>query len=767
MKSKTPVISVLLLTAAAGTHSAIAAELEEIIVTAQKREQSVQDVGIAINAFTGDELASLNITNTSDIASQSPGVEQRRHFVSRGMLTNFFMRGVGSTDFNDGTESAVTVYVDDFYLMSASTVDFGLMDIERAEVIKGPQGTLFGRNATGGAIQFVTNKPQFDEFSGFVEAGFGTDEIMQLQGNLNIPVNDTFAIRLAGSIDDHDHYVENINSVGSDAVDQNFYAFRASARFKPSEAFDATYKVEVGKVDGNLGADQAIVSLGGQPDGDVILDPDNTNAYGYNPDVTGESDPDKIDSEGFNSGFNDVMHHLLRIESDVSESIMFTSITGYLDQDYAIYEDCDGTPSIICNYEAFFQSQHFTQELRLNGTSGRTHWTVGLFYLDQDASGGLQAPLYFTIDGNEDPSGQTAGLGFYADYDIDVRSMAAFGQLEFAVTDTVTLIGGLRWSNDQKTFEQTYPVYNILTDNDILPFTRERDFELSSHTVTSLLLSNDFTKETAGNLTETDDDLISGTLQANWQPSDTSLYYLSYRRGVKAAGFNNGSVPAFDITVEQYPFDEETLDAYELGAKLTFANNTIRFNAAAFYYDYQDYQATTFPESATGGILQTNRDATIQGAEFEFFATPIDNLDISLGLALLDTTVKDVSRGAGLPFVDREMGEAPDTSVNGLVRYSWSWLGGTMSAQASAVYTSERYTDALNLSVGVLESNTIVDAQLGYESDDQKWSVLLWGRNLTDERVLVGALATLTGQGIGQAQWNEKPTAGVKVGYRF
>ena len=180
IQSRATVMTGLVLAAAGGSGSAAAQQLEEIVVTAQKREQSIQEVGIAINSFSGEEIARLNLTNASDLAAMSPGVEMRRHFVSRGMLTNFFMRGVGSTDFNDATESPVTVYIDDFYLISASTVDFGLFDLQRAEVIKGPQGTLFGRNATGGAVQFITNRPELEEVSGYIEGGLGTDELLQL-----------------------------------------------------------------------------------------------------------------------------------------------------------------------------------------------------------------------------------------------------------------------------------------------------------------------------------------------------------------------------------------------------------------------------------------------------------------------------------------------------------------------------------------------------------------------------------------------------------
>jgi iron complex outermembrane receptor protein len=761
--SKAQALAVLLLAATGGAQSVLAAEIEEVIVTAQKREQKAQDVGIAITTLTGEELAGLHYTNTSDIVAQAPGVLARRQFPSRGLRSNFFIRGVGSTDFNDATETPVAIYVDDFYLMSPSTADFSLMDIARVEVLKGPQGTLFGRNTNGGAVQFVTNKPQFDGVSGYFEGGLGTSETRQLQGVLNVPISDKFAIRAAAQLDNHGFYTKNVLPGGLDAGDQNYTAARVSLRFRPTDAVDATYKFEHGDTHGAYGETDPLVTLA-QAGGDVIRKPDNTNAFGYNPSSNGTDRPDRIAAEGLNQGFNKIQSHLLRVDWHVSDNVDFTSITGFLDQRYLVDEDCDGTPSIICNYAGFYQSKHYSQEFRLNGVTGPVNWTAGLYYLHQSSSGGLAAPLYFTADGNPDPSGVTPGLGFYADFDNRLKAYAAFGQIEYAATDHVTLIGGLRFAKDDRDFEETYPVYNINTPNSLFPFRHPDDFLLFSHEVTSLALEKDFTKATVGDLTNSNKNSISGTLQVNWQPAEHQLFYASVRRGVKAAGFNNGSVPVFDITLDQFPFGQEKLMAYEIGEKVSFADDKVRVNSAIFYYDYKDYQVTTFKIL---GIVQANADATIKGAEVEVVAMPVDGLELSAGLSLLDTNIKDIARGAGLPLVDREMGEAPKVKGDALIRYEWPAFNGTLSAQLSGTYVGARWTDAQNLTVGRLPSYTILDGQLGYESGNGKFSVLLWGRNLTDERVPFNTLVTLTGFNIGQQKWNEKPVGGVTVRYSF
>lgn len=760
-KSKIAVMTGLVLSAAAS--SAVAQQLEEIVVTAQKREQNLQDVGIAMTALNGDDIVNLHYTNTSDIVAQSPGVLARRQFPSRGLRSNFFIRGVGSTDFNDATETPVAVYVDEFYMISPSTADFSLMDIERAEVLKGPQGTLFGRNANGGAVQFVTSKPDLSDTYGSIEAGIGSKDTRQIQGVLNAKVSDSFAIRVVGQVDDHGYYTKNVLPGGRDSGDQNYSAARVQLRFKPTDSFDAIYKFENGETRGAYGETSPLVTLA-QPEGDVIRKPDNTNAYGYNPSEDGTNGPDRNAAEGFNSGYNKTQSHLLRLTWLVNDDMTLTSITGGLQQDYSVDEDCDGTPSIICNYNGFYDSEHYTQEFRLNGDTGRLNWTAGLYYLHQESSGGLNAPLYFTADGNPEADPATAGLGFYASFDNDLTAYAAFGQLEYELSDAVTLIGGLRYSRDKRHFEQVYPVYSILTPNNILPFRDPADFLLRSHTVTGLLLSNDFTDENAGGLTRTDESSWSGTAQANWTPAEGKLVYLSVRRGVKAAGFNNGSVPVFDITTELYPFKEEVLLAYEIGEKMSFLDDQLRINSAVFYYDYSDMQVVAFK---TLGQVQTNADSTVKGGELEIVAVPVKGLELSAGVSFLDTNIENISRGAGLPSVDREMGEAPKNRANGTVRYEWDAGGGNMSAQVSALYVGERWTDAQNLTVGRLKSYTTVDAQVGFESADSKWSVLLWGRNLTDKRVIFNTLATLTGFNIGQAKWNEPRIGGVTVRYNF
>lgn len=745
-----------------GVAPACAQESGDIIVTAQKRDQRLQDVGIAISAVTGEQLSQQHILDASDIVSAAPGVESRRQFPQKGLRSNYYIRGVGSTDFNDATEAPVAVYVDDFYLVSPSTGDFSLMDIARAEILRGPQSTLFGRNSNGGAVQFITNKPSFDGVSGKIEQTAGSSQTLQTEGVLNVPIGDNFAVRLVGQVSHHDHYTKNVAFRGRDVGDQNYVAGRASLRYR-NGPLDINYKYEIGRTRGDYGETDPFVTMNG-PNGDILHKPDDINAYGFDSAAAGTNQPDRTAAEGYNHGYNRVTSHLFKVDLDLGASTHLTSITGYLKQKYDVYEDCDGTPSIVCNYDGRFNSEHYSQELRLNGQAGRLNWTLGGYYLHQKAKGAVLAPLYFTADGNPDPSGTTAGLGFYANDDLRLTAYSLFGQLEYAVTDQITLIGGLRWAHDAKHFQEVYNVYSIDTPNSILPFSRPEDFELSSHTVTGTVASLVFTDATAGQLTHNNKDSISGTAQINYKPNDNQLYYFSVRRGVKAPGFNNGAVPVFTMTPEQFPFKQETLMAYEIGEKISFLDNHIRLNSAAFYYDYSGMQIVSFKDL---GQIQTNKDATIKGAEIELQVIPVKGLTLQSGVSFLDTKIKGVIRDASLPAFDAEAGEAPKFTANASVRYEWPIFGGNAFAQINGNYTGPRWTDALNFSAGRLKSLTTLDAQLGFMTGDDRVSVLFWGRNITNERAPLNVLLTLTSLNIAQQKWNEKRTYGMTLGYRF
>lgn len=723
-----------------------ASVMEEVVVTAQKREENASDVGIAISAYTSEQMEALNMTSGSDVAAQAPAVETRRNYAGRGLVTNLFIRGVGSTDLNSGSEQPVAAFVDDFYIISTAGVDFALFDMDRVEIIKGPQGTLFGRNATGGAFQYFTQEPE-DDFSAYLEGGMGTDGILQSEARLNVAVTEKLKLRFSGAHDSHDPFTKNEFPGRSDIHDSNFNSYRAQAKYYATDSWTVLFKAESGEADGNIPGDnlKPMMVMGD----DVVFAP--TNGLG---DVA-NSTPNRLSHDSLDSANNQADTYLLRNEW-VTDAFTVTAISGYQDLSYYITEDCDASAANICSFHPISDSRHFTQELRLNGATERFDWTVGAYYLRQDAEGSTVLSL---LNGLADPENPNAGIYQFSEYNLDVESKAVFGQIDYHLNEAVTLIAGLRFANDNKNFEevtsQSYAQVDDLTFDSVSDFTTKNIHPLQ------LLAINEFTKSSAGDLTEIDDNSVSGTLQVNWQPNDESLYYASYRRGIKAGGFNNGVVP-LATPQDAYPYAEEVLDAYEVGAKLRLTEYAAQINGAVFYYDYSDYQSTRVDNV---GQFFANQDATLNGAEIELMLNPVGGLDIVLGASVLDTNVEDVPRGGVVD--DREMGEAPHFTANGLIRYEWTMPFGYLSAQLDGRYVGARHSDAANYTANELPSYATYNVNTTYTTSDEKVFVRLWVRNLTDKRFPIQRIQVAEVLNTGQENYNEPRTAGITVGYHF
>ncbi len=738
-----------------------ASDSNDIVVTAQKRGQNIQDVGISITAVTSEIMEDSNFSNVSDVIAQVPGAIARRHYPSRGLTTNMFIRGIGQTDFNDGTESSIAPFVDDFYLIQASQADFSTYDVERVEVLRGPQGTIFGRNATGGAVQTITAKPQ-NEFAGSVEVGIGNLGNQLLQGMINVPISEIAQVRLSGLIDRHDHYVTNIFPGTSDQLNQKFAAGRAQLRLTPNDDFEMVTKFEFGKVKGNLSSDQG-VAFAGTADGDVIQIPQT--ASGYNPVTDGVDGPDRTNADSFGYGRNKIQHVLNTIKWDFG-SFSLTSITGLLNQKFDIIEDCDGTPNPTCAFWPDVKSKHWSQEIRLNGETGRLNWTLGGYYLGQRASNHMVLPIFLTAG---TPTTLPTGFVIDVNWDLDVRSFAAFGQLEYALTDTVTVIGGLRVNNDRKHFEQVrdfvtiqYPAGTTTWSNrELLRYFQGETARVNQHT---------FTDAVAGNLTTKEDTNFSGTLQLNYKPNNDLLIYGSLRRGLKAAGFNNGLVDVQQAQINLLPYNQEVLHAAEIGWKWDFLQDRLgRLNGALFYYDYSDFQATSYVGI---GNLISNNDATVSGGELELTIEPVDGLTLSLGAGFLfDKKVQDVTRvsftNPNLTFTaDRELGEAPDLSLNGALRYDWQSGDAEWGVFVDGNYTGKRFSDVLNQTDLVLPGYATFNLGASYKHDSGAF-VRVNMRNVFDKRVQTNIIAAPGLDNLGHFNYNEPRIYSITLGYKF
>lgn len=783
---KTPLITFALLGLALAVQQATAASiLEEVVVTAQKREQSLQDVPIAITAFTGAQMSALGITKSVDIAAFSPGVHISGNLA--GQNTQFSIRGVTQNDFNDIIEAPNAVYLDEGYLAVAQAQTFAVFDIDRVEILKGPQGTLFGRNATGGLVHYLSNKPNFDENNGYVDVGMGrydTDANANrttVEAAYGAVLSEKVAARAAFRYNKQDGYLKNLypegaftsapggtspgEGAGADLGDDDTFAGRLSFAFQPSddtridvsmnyatsEVGTGPYqsKSTIGIVENgelinviNTPADETRLTIdtAGGDGGADLIDGDGLlpgGGYGFDGrlapggDFFGYLDPDGDDftfSSDFafaDQGSTDTKGVNVRVERDLGNGTVFTSVTDYKDYEKLLFIDVDSGPANqLANY-AGVDATSLTQEFRLNGETDEMRWVAGFFYLniDNNSDNGLKAPENSLIG--------PLDIGVVADLQTDSYSL--FGQLDYDISDTLSATFGMRVIREEKDFEVGIGFFP----------------SMSNHTVNQ----GDFIPNAVGAGSpyfyenSTSDTLWAAKAQLDWRPSDDLLLYAGVNRGVKAGSFNAPLLGSYlgsggDAAID---YGEEILLAYEGGFKMSLSENT-RLNGSVFYYDYSDYQAFLFV--GVGGVV-INADADNIGMELELQSSPADGLDVILSMSYFDATVKDIPlrSGSPLPPSDVDPTYAPELQMTGLVRYEWPISSGSLAIQGDISYSDEYYYNLRNFDADKFDSYVMLNSQLSWMSTDGLWQATLAVRNLTDERAGVQGfdLATLCG----------------------
>ena len=744
--------------------------LEEITVTAQKREQNLQDVGISITSFTGDQMNALGIKQSFDVAAFTPGVHIGGSLA--GQNTQFTIRGVTQNDFNDVVEAPNAVYLDEGYISASQAQTFALFDIERVEILKGPQGTLFGRNATGGLVHYISRKPNDEQMEGYVDVGYGqfdssTDaKDRTVQAAVSGPLSENVAGRVAVLYHKQDPYIENLypysavggspgTGAGADMADDDTKAARGTLDFQVSDDVKVELRGNIANSDISTGPYQSIPVIGiydgsgGQ--GELInvvniganetrqsIAADGTD-NGRDPadlgflvdagprpvaggDFFGYIDPDgdglKTSSDlAFEDAFYlDTWGLAGTVSWDISDSMSLTSITDYKNYEKFMSIDVDAAPVNQLGNYAKMDSNSFTQELRLNGNTDAMRWVAGLYYLsiDVDSINGLKIPNGSILEGAILPPGVGVDIG--VDAKLKTESYSLFGQVEYDLTDELTLITGLRVMREDKDYDMTNGFY-------------------ASNSATKVHQGGYVFGGPLGQFADkTSDDLWAGKIQLDYKVSDDLLLYAGVNRGVKAGSFNAPLIGNYArVGNDGLPYDEEILVSYEGGFKATLMDGLARLNGAAFYYDYSDYQAFLF--TGVGGVV-INRDAETTGAELSLQMTPADGWDVMLAASWTDAEVQKVPLSLTAQDVNLNVKPTytPEYQAAGLVRYEWPALGGSMSIQGDFAYSDEFYYNLRNFDADKFDSYVMYNASLGWTDADAKWQITLAGRNLSDER---------------------------------
>ena len=719
----------LFFSAVFGMAETAAATIEEIIVTAQKRAQSAQDVPIAITSLTGDEIDELGMRSAADVQYQIPGLIVS--YSSTNAIPNFVLRGIGLNDFTAIQSSPVAVHVDEVYYGNSTLLNFLLFDIERVEALKGPQGTLYGRNSTGGSVNFFSNKPG-GEFEAGLDLGYGNYEAYTIDGFVSGPLGETLSGRVSFSVTQQDGGPYSHPTLG-EIGEQDRYAVRGQLLWDVSEDLSAHLLVFGGQDDsegnqyegvptftndaefnicdpvvaGNLGLSGAC-SFDGE--GAILRDDDDPYTL-----QKGLINRDEIDAFGvvFNAGY------------DLGFATL-TSISAYNTVDRKSQEDADGTVvrSIDVGYETDFEQ--FSEEVRLSSPDdGRWVWTLGLFYSTDE----LETPRTETDAGDFDFRQNHA-------YILETDSFAAFLHNEFRLTERFSVTAGIRYTDEERSFKGG----TINVDFGSGP-TADGEFVASPGP-----LPGDFSDPSVFDEAYIDREIgfneVSWSVGASMDISDTVMVYAGISNGFKSGGFIG------DITVQeilQEPYDEETLTAYEIGMKSDLLDGALRWNTSLFYYDYED-AILALSVDGTGVvdsllINENAADAEVYGVESEIWLAPVEDLDIKFGVTWLDTETEGIPTS---PFnvqerLDgNELPYAPEFSANGMIRYQMpvaeGWKG---HAQFDFTTLSDHWGESDNINFSELDGYTLLNARVGLGSATDNWSVGVWCKNLTDKEYFI------------------------------
>lgn len=718
------IVRFLALTALIGTPAFAADDPPgDITVTAQKREQAAGSIGVALTALAGDDLRLLGRQDTAALARQVPGLQVQAYSPT---LTVFNIRGVSQNDYADSQEAPIAFYDDEVYVSALGAISGMAYDLERIEVLRGPQGTVFGRNATGGLVQYVSAKPTdaLDAYATLTAGSFGQ---IASEGAIGGPLSSAVRARFAYSVDTHDGYIANRS--GDDLGDARFYAGRLQIAADVAPGHELTLKLQ-----GMRNADERSGGLyshaAAAPDarglGRFIGADENPFGTCGGCDALGYREPD---DDPFTGAFSDPVRFDRRFVAATARYVgdlggaTLTAITDYqrLRKDYA--EDSDMSPASTLTGTAAQRLSQASQEVRLAGSSGAIEWLVGGYGVR------IRSRNAYVVDA-------TGSLGIREEYGgrLATDSLAAFAQGEYAIAPAWRVVAGLRYTHDWKRYDYAHAENGVI--------------DLRFDPVTQPGLAD---RAFGG---------WSGKAEIDYHPSDALLLYASYDRGTKSGGYSAPALPPADPT--SIAFDAETLDSYAIGAKASLWGGRARIAVTAFHYAYHGYQAFELVDLA---LAVRNKDARTNGLEVQAEVRPAAGLELRGSLALLDAVVKRVILPIG-ETIDRRMPQAPRVSTTGLVRYGFALGGGTATITANVKYDGEQYLSTFNAEVDRAGPRAVGDLRLSYALPSRAIELAVFANNVTDQRYKLFNLDFSTSFGFAQTAYARPRWIGATVTLR-
>lgn len=656
-------------------------EVDTFIVTTQHREESVQDVEASVSAVTGDQMEDAGDFRIDSFANQFANVNINAGNGSRSTVVT--IRGISSNPNNPGIGAAVGVFVDGVYTPRPTTINTNLFDLERVEVVRGPQGVLYGKNTIAGAMNFISPVPG-DEFEFGGTVSYGNYNATIVNGMFNAPLSDRFAIRISASSQTRDGFMDN-TFTGEELNDLNEWGIRGSAFWQVTDDIDIVFRGDYSEVDASSGVPDILDNgaFTGAPYADA--NPWDRNVSYDRPSVQTR------DAGGLSATLN---WHF--------ENGTLTSISAYREFEWFNDKDDDLTTlGMLATGIAEDQSQ-FTQELRyVSDLGGRFEFIIGGFYMDQDYDTdalGWVGPDYLMMP---------LEVEFSIASDIETTSLAAFGQVDFALTDDLLFSAGLRYSDED--MEVVHQQFGDNLGGVIVPSFGPRTLSRND---------SEFTGQ--------------ASLRYDFNPNLTG--YVSYSQGFKVGGYN-----VFSITpTDDNEYEPEYVDSYEVGLRSVLFDRRVHANLTGFYLEYSDLQVNSLElvGSLPQFVTSNAAEAEAYGVELEVAADITDVLTGGLSYGYLHAEFSSYQNAtlAGADFTGNELAQSPEHTLNVFGQLEQPIANGVeLFARADATYRSSMYFNASNDPVLADGSLTTVDGRIGLQADTDMWGVYLWGRNLTDE----------------------------------
>lgn len=719
--------------------------IEEILVTARKRTENLQDTPISISAFFREALRLRQVSSSDKLAQITPNLTFDSNAPTSGhsQAAQIFIRGIGQQEFLGVSDPGVGLYVDGVYYAAttSSVVDF--LDVEHIEILRGPQGTLFGRNTIGGAISAHTQKPE-DEVSGYLSMKIGSDDLLQTRLNLNSPITDNLLGRITLGTKDRDGYVKRILA-DTDVGDDNISAARLGLLWSPIENahifFGADYKErdENGAplVFGGVNAGAAFPSAPAFTHLETgCTNPLDTNdprcwnnqwaagAFANNGTFPTES---SISQWGVN----------LTVDWNVSERFSIKSITAHREVSTAAFRDADNTPLTGFHTVIDDQQNQFSQEFQFIGTAldERLDWLLGLYYFQEKIDS--KQPLTFGLD-----------QGVKLDFKADNQASALFGQTSYKLTERWDITFGARVTSERKSFLPDQRAFGpggfsgLPSGTFFVPFKRER--------------------------VEFDDTTIMSSISYKW--TKDLMSYFSYTEGFKSGGFNARYITLGEID-DVTSFNPETAETVEVGFKSELLGKRLRLNAAAFRTRYNDLLVTV--RSGVAPALFNGGRATIQGLELEWTFVPNNNWLITGGFGYIDAEYDKIDPGLSSFGVievkeNNSLALTPEFSINGGIAYTFNFSGWVVTPTLNWSLTDDKFFDAENRAFAHQDEVNIFNTAVSFNSADEHWEIELGITNLTDKRYKVAATdASTTGLAYIEQVFARKREWSVKAMYKW